>query len=51
MSVAIDRMVSADAIYGRRRFILAVDGKWPDVSYTMDGCGKFVDRGWKEQME
>jgi hypothetical protein len=31
--------------------MLAVDGKWRNISYTRDGCGKLVDRGWKEQIE
>jgi len=31
--------------------MLAVDGKWRNISYTIDGCRKLVDRGWKEQIE
>ncbi len=29
--------------------MLVGGGKWRTISYTMDGCGKLIDRGWKEQ--
>jgi hypothetical protein len=31
--------------------MLTVDGKWRHIAYAVDGCGKHVDRGWKEQTE
>jgi len=28
--------------------MLVGDGKWRNISYAVDGCGKLIDRGWEE---
>jgi hypothetical protein len=30
--------------------MLAIDGKWHNIFYAVDGCEKLGDRGWKEQI-